>query len=163
VVKVAVDGNKISIPELHYAVDCGVVVNEDRVKSQFEGGAVYALSGALKSSISFKNGRVVESNFNDYQLARMPDAPGEIFVHLIDSSEKPTGVGEPPVPPVAPALCNVYQDAVKNGDVAVIGIISDALVDSSLNYKAVILNHTFLKDARDHLSLPKDFEAILPL
>jgi isoquinoline 1-oxidoreductase beta subunit len=106
VVKVAVDGNKISIPELHYAVDCGVVVNEDRVKSQFEGGAVYALSGALKSSISFKNGRVVESNFNDYQLARMPDAPGEIFVHLIDSSEKPTGVGEPPVPPVAPALCN---------------------------------------------------------
>jgi isoquinoline 1-oxidoreductase beta subunit len=83
-----------------------VVVNEDRVKSQFEGGAVYALSGALKSSISFKNGKVVESNFHDYQLARMPDAPEKIFVHLIDSSEKPTGVGEPPVPPVAPALCN---------------------------------------------------------
>ncbi len=106
VVKVQVDGNKISIPELHYAVDCGVVVNEDRVKSQFEGGAVYALSGALKSEISFKEGKTVESNFNNYQLARMPDAPGKIYVHLVPSDEKPTGVGEPPVPPVAPALCN---------------------------------------------------------
>ena len=106
VVKVKVDGNSISIPELHYAVDCGVVVNEDRVKAQFEGGAVYALSGALKSSISFKNGQTVENNFHNYQLARMPDAPGKIFVHLVPSDEKPTGVGEPPVPPVAPALCN---------------------------------------------------------
>ena len=106
VVKVNVDGNKITIPELHYAVDCGVVVNEDRVKAQFEGGAVYALSGALKSSISFKDGKTVEDNFHNYQLARMPDAPGKIHVHLVESSEKPTGVGEPPVPPVAPALCN---------------------------------------------------------
>ena len=106
VIKVKVDGNKISIPELHYAVDCGVVINEDRVKSQFEGGAVYALSGALKSAITFKNGKVVQSNFNDYLLARMPDTPDNIYVHLIPSSEKPTGVGEPPVPPVAPALCN---------------------------------------------------------
>ncbi|GJM30891.1 MAG: aldehyde dehydrogenase [Cyclobacteriaceae bacterium] len=106
VVKVKVDGNKITIPELHYAVDCGVIVNEDRVRSQFEGGAVYALSGALKSSISFKDGKVVESNFHDYQLARMPDAPEKIFVHIVRNSEKPTGVGEPPVPPVAPALCN---------------------------------------------------------
>ncbi len=106
VVHVAVEGNKISIPEIHYAVDCGVVVNEDRVKSQFEGGAVYALSGALKSAVSFKDGRVVESNFNDYQLARMPDAPGKIHVHIVPSAEKPTGVGEPPVPPIAPALCN---------------------------------------------------------
>ena len=74
-------------------MDCGVVVNEDRVKSQFEGGAVYGLSGALKSSISFKEGKVVESNFHDYQIARMTDAPGEIHVHLIPSTEKPTGVG----------------------------------------------------------------------
>ena len=106
VVEVVVEGNNISIPEIHYAVDCGVVVNEDRVKSQFEGGAVYGLSGALKSAISFKEGKVVESNFHDYQLARMTDAPGEIHVHLIPSAEKPTGVGEPPVPPIAPALCN---------------------------------------------------------
>jgi isoquinoline 1-oxidoreductase beta subunit len=106
VVKVKVDGNKISIPEIHYAVDCGVVVNEDRVKAQFEGGAVYGLSGALRSSISFKKGKTVENNFHNYQLARMPDIPNKIYVHLIESSEKPTGVGEPPVPPIAPALCN---------------------------------------------------------
>ena len=106
VVHVAVEDNKISIPELHFAVDCGVVVNKDRVIAQFEGGAVYGLSGAIKSAINFKNGKVEESNFHNYQLARMPDAPEKIFVHLIPSSEKPTGVGEPPVPPVAPALCN---------------------------------------------------------
>ena len=67
---------------------------------------MYGLSGALKSSISFKQGKVVESNFHDYHLARMPDAPENIYVHLVPSEEKPTGVGEPPVPPVAPALCN---------------------------------------------------------
>ena len=106
VVKVKVENNQIAIPEIHYAVDCGVVVNEDRVKSQFEGGAVYGLSGALKSTISFKQGKTVESNFHNYQLARMPDTPENIYVHLVPSDEKPTGVGEPPVPPVAPALCN---------------------------------------------------------
>ena len=106
VVKVKVDNNQITIPEIHYAVDCGVVVNEDRVKSQFEGGAVYGLSGALKSTISFKEGKTVESNFHNYQLARISDAPENIYVHLVPSDEKPTGVGEPPVPPVAPALCN---------------------------------------------------------
>jgi isoquinoline 1-oxidoreductase beta subunit len=114
VVKVSVEGNTISIPEVHYAVDCGVVVNEDRVKSQFEGGAVYGLSGALKSAISFKDGSVVESNFHNYQLARMPDAPEKIFVHIVPSTEKPTGVGEPPVPPVAPALCNAIFAATGN-------------------------------------------------
>ncbi|MEO1054115.1 MAG: molybdopterin cofactor-binding domain-containing protein [Bacteroidota bacterium] len=100
------DNGKITIPEVHYAVDCGVAVNTDRVKSQFEGGCVFALSGALRSSISFKEGKVEQSNFHDYELARMNDAPGKIHVHIIDSDEKPTGVGEPPVPPVAPALCN---------------------------------------------------------
>ena len=114
VVKVKVDGDKISIPEIHYAVDCGVVVNEDRVKAQFEGGAVYGLSGALMSSISFKEGKTVENNFHNYRLARMPDIPDNIYVHLIESSEKPTGVGEPPVPPVAPALCNAIFAATGN-------------------------------------------------
>lgn len=107
VVEVAVgENNTLTIPEVHYAVDCGVVVNRDRVISQFEGGAVYALSGALKSAISFKGGKVMESNFHDYQIAGIADAPANVYVHLVDSSEKPTGVGEPPVPPVAPALCN---------------------------------------------------------
>lgn len=113
VVEVETDekGQVLSIPEIHYAVDCGVAVNTDRVKAQFEGGAVFALSGALKGAITFKEGRVQQSNFHDYQVARMKDAPGKIFVHLINSEEKPTGVGEPPVPPVAPALANAIYAA----------------------------------------------------
>jgi isoquinoline 1-oxidoreductase beta subunit len=106
VVKVSVEGGKIRIPEVHYAVDCGVVVNRNSVINQFEGGAVFALSGALKGSIDFKNGQTVQTNFDKYGVMHMEDAPGEVFVHLVDSDEKPTGVGEPPVPPVAPALAN---------------------------------------------------------
>ncbi len=107
VVEVEIDeNNQLSIPEIHFAVDCGVVVNRDRVKAQFEGGAVYGLSGALSSAITFDKGKVVQSNFHDYQVARINQAPGKVHVHFVDSSEKPTGVGEPPVPPIAPALCN---------------------------------------------------------
>ena len=107
VVHVAVsDDGKITIPELHYAVDCGIPVNRNSVINQFEGGAVFALNTALKSGITFKNGRSQETNFHQYQVMRMTDAPTEIFVHLVENDEKPTGVGEPPVPPVAPALAN---------------------------------------------------------
>jgi len=107
VVHVVVDDTgKITIPELHYAVDCGLVVNRNSVINQFEGGAVFALSGALKGSITFKDGRSQETNFDKYGVSRMSDAPTQIFVHLVESDEKPTGAGEPPVPPVAPALAN---------------------------------------------------------
>ena len=107
VVEVEVDryGN-IQIPEVHYAVDCGVAVSPERVRSQFEGGAVFGASIALKSAITLNEGRVEQSNFLDYQLARMSESPKEIFVHIVESEEKPTGVGEPPVPPFIPALAN---------------------------------------------------------
>ena len=112
VVEVEVDdkGN-ITIPEVHYAVDCGVAVNPERIKSQFEGGAVFATGIALRNLITVKEGKVVQSNFDTYQQARMKDAPKQIFVHLVESDEKPTGVGEPPVPPVIPALCNAIYAA----------------------------------------------------
>ena len=103
---------KLRIPEVHFAVDCGLVVNEDGVKNQFEGGAVFALSNALKSNITFRDGRVEQSNFHDYEVIRMPEAPQKVMVHLIKNDEKPTGVGEPPVPPVAPALSNAIYAAV---------------------------------------------------
>lgn len=107
VVHVAVDDTgKISIPEVHYAVDCGIVVNRNSVINQFEGGAVFASSAVLKGGITFKNGQTEQTNFDKYGVARMTDAPAEIFVHLVESDEKPTGVGEPPVPPFAPALAN---------------------------------------------------------
>ena len=107
VVHVAVDdAGKISIPEVHYAVDCGIPVNRNSVINQFEGGAVFALTGALKTQITFKDGQSEQKNFDAYTVSRMTDAPVEIFVHLVESDESPTGVGEPPVPPVAPAFAN---------------------------------------------------------
>lgn len=107
IVKVQKDANgHVSIPEVHYAVDCGVAVNTDRIKSQFEGGAQFATSLALTSAITFENGKVKQNNFDTYQVIRMPQSPKKITVHIIESAEKPTGVGEPPVPPYIPALCN---------------------------------------------------------
>lgn len=107
IVEVKVDSDKkISIPNVYYAIDCGVPVNTDRIRSQFEGGAQFSTSIALKSAITMKNGQVEQNNFDSYQIIRMPESPKRIHVHIIDSEEKPTGVGEPPVPPFTPALCN---------------------------------------------------------
>ncbi len=100
------DSGKMSIPEVHYAVDCAQPVNRNSVIQQFEGGFVFALSGAIKGGISFKEGRSQQTNFDGYEVARMSDAPVETHVHIVENDEKPTGVGEPPVPPVAPALAN---------------------------------------------------------
>lgn len=107
VVEVTVDANnKIRIPKVDYVVDCGIPVNPERIKAQFEGGAAFASSLALKSEITVNAGAVQQSNFHNYQVARMSDSPYETAVHIIDSNEKPTGVGEPPIPPFIPALCN---------------------------------------------------------
>jgi len=98
------------LPNVHYVVDCGVPVNTDRIRSQFEGGAQFATSLATTSGISFENGQVQQNNFDGYQVIRMSQSPQNIHVHIVDSTEKPTGVGEPPVPPFIPALCNaVYK------------------------------------------------------
>lgn len=97
---------KISIPEVHYAVDCGIGVNPDRIRSQFEGGAQFATSLATTSAITFENGVAQQDNFDTYQVIRMPQAPKKIHIHMVESMEKPTGVGEPPVPPFIPALAN---------------------------------------------------------
>ncbi|WPR76235.1 xanthine dehydrogenase family protein molybdopterin-binding subunit [Algoriphagus sp. NG3] len=101
---------ELLIPNVHYVVDCGVPVNTDRIRSQFEGGAQFATSLATTSAISFENGQVQQNNFDGYQVIRMSQSPKNIHVHIIESTEKPTGVGEPPVPPFIPALCNaVYK------------------------------------------------------
>ncbi|GAB1446055.1 MAG: xanthine dehydrogenase family protein molybdopterin-binding subunit [Cyclobacteriaceae bacterium] len=110
VVEVKMVNGKLKIPRVYYAVDCGVAVNPERIKAQFEGGAVFGASIALKSKITVSHGAVAQSNFNDYELARITEAPLETEVFIVPSNEKPTGVGEPPVPPFAPALCNaLYQ------------------------------------------------------
>ncbi len=110
VVEVKIENGKIIIPKVYYAVDCGVAVNPERIKAQFEGGAAFAASIALKSKITVSKGVVEQNNFNNYEVARMSDAPIETDVYIVPSNEKPTGVGEPPVPPFTPALCNaLYQ------------------------------------------------------
>jgi isoquinoline 1-oxidoreductase beta subunit len=111
VVFVEKDANgNLSIPEVHYAVDCGIGVNTDRIRSQFEGGAQFATSLATTSAITFDEGKVQQHNFDTYQITRMSQAPRKIHVHIVPSMIKPTGVGEPPVPPYIPALANaVYK------------------------------------------------------
>lgn len=104
------NNGQILIPEVHYAVDCGIGVNTDRIRSQFEGGAQFATSLVLTSAITFEKGKVQQNNFDGYEVIRMPQSPKKIHVHLVESMEKPTGVGEPPVPPFIPALCNaIYK------------------------------------------------------
>jgi isoquinoline 1-oxidoreductase beta subunit len=111
IVEVKVQDNNISIPNVYYALDCGTPVNLDRIKSQFEGGAQFATSIALKSEITVKNGQVEQNNFDAYKIIRMPESPKKIHVSIIESHDKPTGVGEPPVPAYTPALCNAIYAA----------------------------------------------------
>jgi isoquinoline 1-oxidoreductase beta subunit len=87
------------------AVDCGVAVNPDVVRAQMEGGIVFGLSAALFGAVTFKDGRVEQSNFDDYPVMRIHQTP-KIAVHIVPSAAPPTGVGEPGVPPIAPAVAN---------------------------------------------------------
>lgn len=88
------------------ALDAGTVVSPDNVRNQFEGAAVFGASLALFGDITATNGRIDQSNFHDYPIVRMNQAPRNIEVHIVQSSAPPAGVGEPGVPPFAPALCN---------------------------------------------------------
>jgi isoquinoline 1-oxidoreductase beta subunit len=106
VVEVAIAHGKLTIPRVDVAVDCGRAVNPDRVRSQFEGAVIMGLSNALYGEITVSKGQVDQSNFNDYQVATIDAAPGVTNVHILDSDAPPGGVGEPGVPPFAPALCN---------------------------------------------------------
>jgi isoquinoline 1-oxidoreductase beta subunit len=86
-------------------VDCGRVVNPNIIEAQMEGGIVFGLSAALHGAITFKNGRVQQSNFDDYPILAMDEMP-VIEVHILPSREDPGGIGEPGVPPIAPAVAN---------------------------------------------------------
>lgn len=103
-VSVADDG-AIRVHRVVAAVDCGRVINPDEVAAQVEGGIVMGLTAALKGAIAIENGRVVQSNYHDYPLLLMREMP-EIEVHIVPSREDPTGIGEPGLPPIAPAVAN---------------------------------------------------------
>lgn len=108
VVEVEVDQNgKLRIPNVHMAVDCGQVIHPDRVKAQFEGASVMGATIAMMGEITAADGRVAQSNFHNYPVARINEAPYQTHVHLIGSGDTlPTGAGEPGVPPMSPAICN---------------------------------------------------------
>ena len=96
----------IRVDRVVCAIDCGIAINPLSVKAQMEGAINFGLAQALKSEITVSSGRVEQSNFHDYEVLRMSDAPPVIEVHIVPSTEPPGGCGEPGVPPAAPALAN---------------------------------------------------------
>jgi isoquinoline 1-oxidoreductase subunit beta len=100
------DAGRIKVDRVVCAVDCGTPVNPDIIRAQMEGGIGFGLGAALFGAITLKDGRVEQSNFNDYRVLRMNEAPAKIEVHIVPSTEKPTGVGEPGVAPIGPAVAN---------------------------------------------------------
>jgi isoquinoline 1-oxidoreductase subunit beta len=100
------DQGEVKIPSVYTAVDAGTVVNPEATRAQFEGAAVFGTSIVRSGAITAKNGVIEQSNFNDYPVARMNEAPYKTSVYIVDSDAPPAGVGEPGVPPFAPAVCN---------------------------------------------------------
>ena len=106
---------KDGMPRIHrlvYAVDCGRPVNPDGIRSQVEGAAIYGLSAALHDAITIKNGAVVQTNFHEYQMPRIADTP-KTEIHIVESKEEPTGIGEPGLPVVAASVCNAIYSLTK--------------------------------------------------
>lgn len=109
VVEVSVGGDGLpKVERVVCAADCGIAINPDVVKAQLEGGMGFGLSAALFASIDLDDGRVVQSNFHDYRVLRIDEMP-DIEVHIVPSKENPTGIGEPGVPPIAPAVANAWS------------------------------------------------------
>ena len=110
VAEVSVKDGAVKLHRLVYAVDCGRPVNPDGIRAQIESAAIYGLSAALHDAITIDRGRVEQSNFNDYQMPRINETP-KTEVHVVMSQEDPTGIGEPGLPVVAPAVCNAIYAA----------------------------------------------------
>jgi isoquinoline 1-oxidoreductase beta subunit len=104
------DNGEVRVNRVVCVVDCGAVVNPDTIKAQMEGGIIFGLTAALFGQITLRNGRVEQSNFNDYRALRMNEAPA-IDVTIINSAEAPGGIGEPGTVGIAPALANAIYDA----------------------------------------------------
>jgi len=105
VAEVSVKDKQVRVHRIVYAVDCGRPVNPSGIAAQVEGAAIYGLSAVMKDAITIKGGRVEQANFNDYDMPRINEMP-KIEVHLVASKEDPTGIGEPGLPVIAPAVCN---------------------------------------------------------
>ncbi len=105
VTEVRMAGGQPKVDRVVCAVDCGLAVNPDNIAAQMEGGIGYGLGAVLHSQVTLKDGEVEQSNFNDYEVLRFNEMP-VVEVHIVPSTEAPTGVGEPGVPPIGPAVAN---------------------------------------------------------
>jgi CO/xanthine dehydrogenase Mo-binding subunit len=112
VIEITMENDQPRVHRVVAAVDCGQVVNPAILEQQIQGGIVYGLANALRAKITIEKGRVVQGNFDDYAPLRMDETPA-VEVYAIPSVESPTGIGEPSVPPIAPALCNAIYAATK--------------------------------------------------
>jgi len=105
VAEISIEDGRLRVHKVTCAIDCGLAVNPDGVRSQMEGGIIFALTAFLYSELTFEKGRVKQRNFHDYKMVRMNESPA-VEVYIVDSKEKMGGAGEPCVPPLAPAVAN---------------------------------------------------------
>jgi len=105
------DDGSFTVDRVVCAVDCGIAINPDVIRAQMEGGIAYALSAALREQITLEDGKVQQDNFDNYRPLRIDEMP-KVEVHIVQSGEAPTGVGEPGVPPLAPAVANAVFAAM---------------------------------------------------
>jgi len=105
VAEVSLEGGRVRVHKVVCAVDCGIAINPDVVKAQMQGGIGFGLGAVLKGAITLEDGRVAETNFDTYDVLRLDEMP-EVEVHIVPSTELPSGVGEPGVPPIGPAVAN---------------------------------------------------------
>jgi len=105
VAEISVEDQRLRVHKVTCAIDCGLAVNPDGVRSQMEGGIIFALTAFLYGELTLEKGRVKQRNFHDYKMVRMNESP-EVEVYIVDSTEKMGGAGEPCVPPLAPAVAN---------------------------------------------------------
>jgi isoquinoline 1-oxidoreductase beta subunit len=112
VVEISMENETPRVHRVVAAVDCGQVVNPSILEQQIPGGIVYALTNALRAKITIDKGRVVQGNFDEYTPLRMEETPA-VEVYAVQSVESPTGIGEPSVPPLAPALCGAIYAATR--------------------------------------------------
>jgi isoquinoline 1-oxidoreductase beta subunit len=112
VVEITMENDQPRVHRVVAVVDCGQVINPAILEQQIQGGIVYGLGNALRAKITIEKGRVVQGNFDDYAPLRMQETP-TVEVYAVPSADVPTGIGEPSVPPIAPALCNAMYAATK--------------------------------------------------
>jgi isoquinoline 1-oxidoreductase subunit beta len=112
VVELSMDQGQPRIHRVVSTIDCGQVVNPNILEQQIQGGVIYGLTNALRAKITIEKGRIVQGNFDDYAPIRMNEIP-KVEAYFVESTEPPTGAGEPPIPPLAPAICNAIYAATK--------------------------------------------------